>query len=78
MNHSRNQGSPLNVYADQILSMRLKSDVNLLNLRDSFKVTCRDNGKDDPPWKEWRNDGSSLVIKTTFSITMMQARLRIS
>ena len=36
------------------------------DLRDSFKVTCRDNGKDDPPWKEWTKDGSA-VIETTFS-----------
>jgi len=31
-----------------------------------WQVTCRDNGKDDPPWKEWTKDGSAS-IETTFA-----------
>ena len=46
--------------------LHLKADGHLLNSKDSFKVTCRDNGKDDPPWKEWRKDGSA-AIETTFT-----------
>ena len=48
----------------------IKKTFHLLILRDSFiktlKVTCRDNGKDDPPWKEWTKDGSA-AIETTFT-----------
>ena len=35
----------------------------------NFKVTCRDNGKDDPPWKEWTKDGSATV-ETTFTLLL--------
>ena len=42
---------------------------HLLEADLNFKVTCRDNGKDDPPWKEWTKDGSATV-ETTFTLLL--------
>ena len=40
---------------------------HLLEADLNFKVTCRDNGKDDLPWKEWTKDASATV-ETTFTL----------
>ena len=34
-------------------------------------MTCRDNGKDDPPWKEWTKDGSASIETTLASLASL-------
>ena len=50
------------IYDFYVISHLLEADLN-------FKVTCRHNGKDDLPWKEWTKDASATV-ETTFTLLL--------